>query len=80
MKLTLLAILLGALSLLDLPAEAATPADGANRPQWRRPQRDGQITGLAWPEKLDTNLLQPIWRGELGPSYSGQSFLLARRG
>ena len=40
-------------------------------PQWRGPQRDGQFTGPAWPEKLDTNHLQRTWRVELGPSYSG---------
>ena len=40
-------------------------------PQWRGPTRDGQFTGPAWPDKLDTNHLQRIWRAELGPSYSG---------
>jgi outer membrane protein assembly factor BamB len=40
-------------------------------PQWRGPQRDGQFTGLAWPDKLDTNHLRQVWRVELGPSYSG---------
>jgi len=39
--------------------------------QWRGPTRDGQFTGTAWPDKLDTNHLQRIWRVELGPSYSG---------
>ena len=34
-------------------------------PQWRGPQRDGQFTGPAWPEKLDTNHLQRTWRVEL---------------
>ena len=40
-------------------------------PQWRGPDRDGHFTGAAWPEKLDTNHLQRMWRVELGPSYSG---------
>jgi outer membrane protein assembly factor BamB len=40
-------------------------------PQWRGPQRDGQFTGPAWPDKLDTNHLRQVWRVELGPSYSG---------
>ncbi len=40
-------------------------------PQWRGPNRDGQFTGPAWPEKLDTNHLHLTWRVELGPSYSG---------
>ena len=40
-------------------------------PQWRGPQRDGQFTGPAWPDKLDADHLRQIWRVELGPSYSG---------
>jgi outer membrane protein assembly factor BamB len=40
-------------------------------PQWRGPQRDGQVTGPTWPTQLDTNHLQQIWRVELAPSYSG---------
>ena len=40
-------------------------------PQWRGPQRDGQVTGSAWPDRLGSNQLQQIWRVELGPSYSG---------
>ncbi len=40
-------------------------------PQWRGPNRDGQISGSDWPEKLDTNHLRQVWRVELGPSYSG---------
>ena len=43
----------------------------ADWPQWRGPDRDGQFTGPAWPEKLDTNHLQRTWRVDLGPSYSG---------
>ncbi len=48
-------------------AQAAAP----DWPQWRGPQRDGQFTGPAWPEKLGTNQLRAGWRVELGPSYSG---------
>ena len=51
-----------------LSAALLTAADW---PQWRGPTRDGQFTGAAWPQKLDTNHLQQIWRAELGPSYSG---------
>lgn len=43
----------------------------ADWPQWRGPTRDGQIAGPVWPDKLDTNHLQQVWRVELGPSYSG---------
>jgi outer membrane protein assembly factor BamB len=39
-------------------------------PQWRGPNRDGQTGGPVWPEKLDANHLQQVWRVELGPSYS----------
>jgi outer membrane protein assembly factor BamB len=41
----------------------------ADWPQWRGPTRDGQIRGEAFPEKLAA--LQPGWRVDLGPSYSG---------
>jgi outer membrane protein assembly factor BamB len=40
-------------------------------PQWRGPHRDGLVAGGAWPDRLDTNHLERIWRVELGPSYSG---------
>lgn len=50
---------------------AAAPLLAGDWPQWRGPQRDGQFAGPAWPDKLDTNHLQQIWRVELGPSYSG---------
>jgi outer membrane protein assembly factor BamB len=43
----------------------------ADWPQWRGPNRDGQVSGATWMDKLDTNHLQQIWRVELGPSYSG---------
>ena len=49
----------------------STDASSSDWPQWRGPHRDGQFTGSAWPEKLDTNHLQQRWRVELGPSYSG---------
>lgn len=55
---------------MALTASVASSADSA-WPQWRGPTRDGQFTGPAWPEKLDTNHLQRTWRAELGPSYSG---------
>ena len=53
---------------LILPGALVQAADW---PQWRGPQRDGQFTGPAWPQKLDTNHLHQVWRAELGPSYSG---------
>jgi outer membrane protein assembly factor BamB len=51
--------------------EARAGAGPADWPQWRGPARDGQVTGAAWPDKLDANHLRPLWRVPLGPSYSG---------
>ena len=56
-------------SLFILLNAALLPA--ADWPQWRGPTRDGQFTGAAWPDQLDTNHLQRIWSVDLGPSYSG---------
>ncbi len=39
--------------------------------QWRGPNRDGQVAGPAWPDRLTDNYLQPRWRVTLGPGYSG---------
>jgi outer membrane protein assembly factor BamB len=39
--------------------------------QWRGPARDGTYVGPTWPQGLDESRLQPQWRVELGPSYSG---------
>ncbi len=63
-----IASLLLALSVFH--GAAATDA-GAAWPQWRGPGRDGQSAGPAWPDKLDADHLQRMWRAELGPSYSG---------
>ena len=63
-------IFLAFLLASGITARAATSLDSA-WPQWRGPNRDGQFTGPAWPEKLDTNYLQLAWRVELAPSYSG---------
>ena len=43
----------------------------SNWPQWRGPEQDGQFTGPAWPEKVDSYHPQRTGRVELGPSYSG---------
>jgi outer membrane protein assembly factor BamB len=40
-------------------------------PQWRGPSRDGKVDGPNWPEHLQGQALQLLWRVELGPSYSG---------
>ncbi len=39
--------------------------------QWRGPNRDGQVAGPAWPDRLTGNYLEQGWRVPLGPSYSG---------
>jgi outer membrane protein assembly factor BamB len=58
------------LTTFILISVAAAPGQ-TDWPQWRGPTRDGRVTGVAWPEKLDTNHLRRVWRVELGPSYSG---------
>lgn len=40
-------------------------------PQWRGPHRDGDWTGPQWPDKLDEQQLQLVWRIPLAESYSG---------
>ncbi|MFM2096179.1 MAG: outer membrane protein assembly factor BamB precursor [Planctomycetota bacterium] len=44
-------------------------AETKNWPQWRGPERNGMVTGPAWPASLAG--LERRWRVELGPSYSG---------
>lgn len=43
----------------------------ATWPQWRGPTRDSLLPAQTWPEKLDAERLKPVWRVDLGPSYSG---------
>lgn len=45
--------------------------DLADWPQWRGPTRDGRVPGKNWPDTLDKDRLQLVWRVKLGPSYSG---------
>ncbi|MSU19773.1 MAG: pyrrolo-quinoline quinone [Pedosphaera sp.] len=59
--------LLIALTLGGLSAATAQ----SNWSQWRGPNRDGQFTGPAWPQNLDTNHMRQLWRVDLRPSYSG---------
>jgi outer membrane protein assembly factor BamB len=59
-------------ALVLLLAGLAAGADPAVWPQWRGPTRDGQVSGPAWPDRLDGDALKQVWRVEkLGPSYSG---------
>ena len=58
--------------LLVLVAAAPARADGpATWPQWRGPTRDGLVPGETWPDTIQGDALRPLWRLELGPSYSG---------
>lgn len=50
---------------------ADEPAGKLDWPQWRGPNRDGQVKHAKWPDRLDKNSLQQIWRAPLGQSYSG---------
>lgn len=43
----------------------------ASWPQWRGPQRDGQISAADWPSSLTEQHLARMWSVPLGPSYSG---------
>ncbi len=43
----------------------------ATWPQWRGPERNGQVGGARWPDRLDKDSLELLWRIPLGPSYSG---------
>jgi len=64
----------GALILLVglLPA-APVRGQQADAPwtQWRGPARDGQLAAAAWPDSLDANHLELLWRVDLAPGYSG---------
>lgn len=43
----------------------------ADWPQWRGPQRTGQVAGPTWPERLDGDHLRLLWQVKLGPGYPG---------
>ena len=62
---------LTALLLNVCSCATAMADDAAAWPQWRGPQRTGQIEAAPWPDKLDGEHLQQVWRIELGQSYSG---------
>lgn len=52
----------------DRPATIESSTDGVWT-QWRGPDRDATVPSGQWPADLSS--LQPGWRVELGPSYSG---------
>ncbi len=61
------------LSTLLLTAYAASADDAPiyTWPQWRGPNRDGQLAPTTWPERLNEQDFHEIWSQTLGPSYSG---------
>lgn len=61
-------LLLASLEWMALAQPAPSSPDW---PQWRGPTRDGQVKGNPWPGNLRETTLRPLWRKELGPSYSG---------
>ena len=54
---------------LSEPARRDAPVGVWN--QWRGPDRNGHCPGDWWPERLNKDNVQQLWRVELGPSYSG---------
>jgi outer membrane protein assembly factor BamB len=48
-----------------------TMALGQEWSQWRGPNRDGQVNGPAWPDRLTDKYIEATWRVPLAPSYSG---------
>ncbi len=72
--LTLLAVVLTSSAAPEWPRGLnGLPACSAAEPwpQWRGPDRTGQVVGPAWPASLSNDSLQLLWRVPLGPSYSG---------
>ena len=66
--------LLGTLPLLAMllqPALLPAQEESTAWRQWRGPTRDGQVPGANWPGSLAADVLTPLWRVELPPSYSG---------
>ena len=48
-------------------ASSVSPSDW---PQWRGGNRDGHVSGAAWPDSLQKERLTQLWRADLSPSYS----------
>ena len=56
---------------LGLFLVSAVAIGAGDWPQWRGPARDGSVHGKPWPSSIDETVLRPLWRVELGSSYSG---------
>jgi hypothetical protein len=59
------------LFLFSIHHGGAQDKGASSWPQWRVPNRDGQMQGPAWPDRLTKDSLKLLWRVPLGPSYSG---------
>lgn len=56
---------------LTFYVSALETADASDWNQWRGPTRDGQVSGVDWPNSLRDEHWKREWRVDLGPSYSG---------
>lgn len=65
--------LLGGLGIMAVGLHASMVDVGLSGdwPQWRGPNRDGQVKGAVWPGTLGADLLKQSWQAHLRPSYSG---------
>jgi len=52
-------------------AISSLTAGSGTWPQWRGPQRTGEIEAVPWPKSLTEPVLQRMWRQEIGHGYSG---------
>lgn len=73
MKLNLLSKLLLIFAATAIASGIVNGQDGSPHiwNQWRGPTRDGLVPGSHWPTSLSEKTLNPLWRVELPPSYSG---------
>lgn len=60
-----------ALTLMVTSPATVVAEDVVSWPQWRGPARTGIIEAAPWPERLDGDHLQQVWKVELDNSYSG---------
>lgn len=60
-----------ALILTTTPLVFGETSVKSDWPQWRGPSRDGMVQAKPWPGTISGDLVQQLWRVELGPSYSG---------
>ncbi|MEO1999861.1 MAG: PQQ-binding-like beta-propeller repeat protein, partial [Planctomycetaceae bacterium] len=64
-------VLLASVLLINGGGPRLRAADDQTWPQWRGPNRNGEVTSGSWPDSLSDPRLKQLWRVELPPSYSG---------